>query len=151
MHMQLRNRWTDGGFIVSRIQTCSVGKVSCGGIYFPTRVHNFVFTVANFVFLTKVWLSYFWIWNRNHKLSGPKFVSRCSPKTKKNHRNFGLSDRKGEPCSRLDIGVRIFLNLFYNLIGVILSMVGDISLDSEALKVTSLILKVYRLSLLKML
>ena len=37
MHTQLRNRWTDGGFIVRRIQTCSVGKVSWGGIYFPTR------------------------------------------------------------------------------------------------------------------
>jgi len=56
-----------------------------------------------------------------------------------------------ESISRLDIGVCIFLNLFYNLIGVILSMVSDISLDSEALKVTSLILKVYQLSLLKML
>ena len=56
-----------------------------------------------------------------------------------------------ESISRLDIGVCIFLNLFYNLTGVILLMVGDISMDSEALKVTSLILKVYRLSLLKML
>jgi hypothetical protein len=56
-----------------------------------------------------------------------------------------------ESISRLNIGVCIFLNLFYNLIGVILSMVDDISMDSETLKVTSLILKVYRLSLLKML
>jgi hypothetical protein len=29
------------------------------------RVNNFVFTVRNFVCLTKIWLLYFWIWNSN--------------------------------------------------------------------------------------
>ena len=48
-------------------------------------------------------------------------------------------------------GVRIFLNLFQDLTGAILSVVGDVSIDSEAPVVTSSISRICRLSLSKVL
>jgi hypothetical protein len=57
------------------------------------------------------------------------------------------------PSSSPELGTdaHIFLDLFQDLTGAILSVVGDVSVDSEALAVTSSILKIYRLSLSKML
>ena len=48
-------------------------------------------------------------------------------------------------------GVRIFLNLFQDLTGAILSVVGDVSVDNEAPVVTSSISRICRLSLSKVL
>ena len=48
---------------------------------------------------------------------------------------------------RLGTGVRIFLNLFQDLTGAILSVVANVSVDSEALVVTSSISRICRLSL----
>ena len=48
---------------------------------------------------------------------------------------------------RLDNGARIFLNLSQNLTGAILLVVGDVSVDSEALVVISSISRICRLSL----
>lgn len=46
---------------------------------------------------------------------------------------------------QLDIGARIFLDLFQNLNGVILSVVGGMLVDSDTLVVTSSISKICRL------
>jgi hypothetical protein len=48
---------------------------------------------------------------------------------------------------QLDTSVRIFLYLFYNLIGTTLPVVGDLSVDSETSLVTSSISRISRLSL----
>ena len=52
----------------------------------PSRIQGspFRFYCSEFHFLTKIWLSYFWIWNRNHPLSEPKFAFRWVAKTGKN-------------------------------------------------------------------
>jgi hypothetical protein len=53
--------------------------------------------------------------------------------------------------SRLGTFARIFLDLFHNLTDVILSVVDDVSIHSEALVVTSSIFRICRLSLLEVL
>lgn len=47
---------------------------------------------------------------------------------------------------RLSTGARIFLYLFQNLIGVILSVVGDMPIDNEVPTVTSSISRICRFS-----
>ena len=48
---------------------------------------------------------------------------------------------------RLGTGARIFLDLFQDLTGTILSVIGDVPVDSEAPVVTSSISRICRLSL----
>ena len=48
---------------------------------------------------------------------------------------------------RLGTGARIFLDLFQDLTGTILSVIGDVPVDSEAPVVTSSILRIRRLNL----
>lgn len=52
---------------------------------------------------------------------------------------------------RLGTGVRIFINLLQELTGTILSVVGNVPVDSEAHVMTSLISRIYRFSLLELL
>lgn len=49
--------------------------------------------------------------------------------------------------SRFNIDTRIFLNLFQDLTGVILLLVGNVPIESDAPVMTSSILRIYRLCL----
>jgi hypothetical protein len=51
--------------------------------------------------------------------------------------------------SRLDIDAHIFINLFQDLTNAIALVVGNVTVDSKVIAMTSSILRIYRLSLSK--